>query len=186
MEYFYNGCKVKVVDANRHAYTHVKVLKNYSADKTINTGAEFIVSDSQLQLLCDQVYSIGDSIRSKLPLYKLKQNFVGVVVGFEYATNRVICDNKAQARVRYSYGIDEIEPHPLVQPMFEFKAGQWYSINDNLKSAKYVTAITIPGDPTYVSLICEDGISIAQVPRKTTLSNLMLNYQIYNIRVLHD
>lgn len=156
MNYFYKGYEVTQIESFG-PLTMVRIGNNLTQHlSALEYGTEICVSTDQLQPLISGLYSIGDKVTSVLRYmervparytspwtttteYRQGRKFEGIITSFEPDTNRAVCRGlnvpKENTRKRYAYGVGEIEKIPVVDPTpipdltFTFKAGSRYKIN---------------------------------------------------------
>lgn len=99
----------------------------------IEAGANDVILGipaSDFELCASHVYALGDKVASKMG-----GGFIGMVTGFEPATNRVVCISAkirlgSDNRTRYAYKLDEIESYIEPEKTYVFNRGTVYLIND--------------------------------------------------------
>lgn len=115
---FYQGYKVKVIEAFDRFNSLVSVVEDYSKDKNgLRVGCEYFILTNLLRPWCEDKFKIGDKVATN-------GTFTGTVIGFDYMTNEVIClsdklDKYRDKRIRYAYEPEKLskiisestEPH---------------------------------------------------------------------------
>lgn len=107
---FYSGCRCIIEKVGLHVHKStdgvlIRIVEDY--ENRGREGLDYCVpSASQLEPLATDVFSLGDKVKSKHTMH-------GVVVAFEYATNKVIVDtdwnreNENNGK-RFAYSLNKI------------------------------------------------------------------------------
>jgi|SRR5206468_5995807 len=193
---FYNGYKVRI-ETGFGAESKQKLVTVINDLRTANRqrpGDSIVVNSEDIEPICDTMFSIGDEVTSilEIPPSSNRTNFMGVVTGFEYDTNRVICKSTKESvpedtRQRYAYRIDEIiKANRAEKLQFEFKPGMLYMINNTTK----VMAVDSLFNPEEVMLFGHNDGAILwrDIPKKAFLPSLKVYKNIYNVQQIknHD
>lgn len=165
MLYFWGeGAHVERVE-DTSMYKVVKVL----SDAPVLVGTT--VYAKHLDPVCDEEFTLNQRVQSKLG------SFVGVVTGFEYATNRVICRGLVTTgRNRFAYAIGEIEA--IAIESISFVEGKWYVINGE----HLMMAVVELFNPGHVMLTTVDGaVVFRNVPATGSINLYSAFHKIHKV-----
>lgn len=179
--YFYNSQAVMAMEKVGNKRWLVRTCVDMRVDKVPYdlAGTDTVVNEDSLKELASEVFNLNQVVRNKQT-----HSFTGIVVGFEYDTNKVICrSNKIDSyeikATRYAYDLDKLEVYN--EDEITFVPGKQYSWNNWTGMASL--AVENPDNPEYIMLVSHYGKVVHRsIPKVTTKRYLACNFNMSKIR----
>jgi hypothetical protein len=171
---FHDGFVVEMLqDHGRLVDVKKLISRKLDGDEHYSPVARYTIKREEFEQLCDEVFKIGDQVRSKLG-GNPRCAMTATVTGFELDTNSIYLrssklEKYRDTRIRYAYKVSEVEHYN--PDKVEFAIGQRYLLNGKTR----VTCVEHPDYEDKVLLYDTNGRLFCSPPKNTFLSNLKLN-----------
>ncbi|MNG99421.1 hypothetical protein D3C79_585890 [compost metagenome] len=142
--------------------------------KEEGTGYEYVVEESTLQPIAQEVFNLGDKVKL------INGEYRGKVVGFEPHVNKVITEPSLLKTVynehlRYSHSPNLLEK--ISEDVVYIDPGKFYKAN-----SKTLLAVELES-PTHVALVNSRGVAIHKdLPKAIKQIDLQLRFGISEIK----